>query len=156
MFMQGIYTEAHPMSCMGLREELSKLVPPSSKYVVDLGAGDCDGAASTARALPNARVVALDASPFMLIAGRTQNRGLPNLEFMHALAEATHLPDACVDCVTVTLVFHECSDVAKAAIAQEAKRILRPGGTIILADTPQDDLHTYIGAHEPYRDEWLH
>merc|ERR1712087_341888 len=92
----------------------------------------------------------------MLIAGRTQNRGLPNLQFMHALAEATSLPDSYADCVTITLVFHECSDVAKVAIAQEAKRILRPGGSIILADTPQDDLHTYIGAHEPYRDEWLH
>ncbi len=32
-------------------------------------------------------MIGLDASPFMLVVGKRQNRGLPNLEFKHALAE---------------------------------------------------------------------
>lgn len=156
MFMQGIYKDAHPDSCMGLRRELSAMVPSDSRCVVDLGCGDGDGPACTARALPGASVIGVDASPFMLLAGRTQNAGLPNLRLVHALAEDTGLPDGCADCVTITLVFHECSELGKAAIAQEAKRLLKPGGVLLFADTPQDDLHTYIGAHEPYKNEWVH
>ena len=37
----------------------------------------------------------------------------------------------------------------------EAFRILKPGGTIVFADTPQDDLFTYRGFYEPWKDQWL-
>jgi len=154
MFMQGIYRDAHAESCQGLRAELSKMVPADSRRVVDLGSGCCDGPAITAKTLPNAQVFAVEASPFMLTCGRKQNPSIPNLQFIHALAEDTGLPDGSIDCVTVTLLFHECPYDAKVAIAQEAQRMLRPGGTLVFADTPQDDLHTYVGAHEPFRDGW--
>jgi hypothetical protein len=37
-----------------------------------------------------------------------------------------------VDCVTITLVLHECSDEAKANILGAAFSILRPGGKLVL------------------------
>ena len=98
---QAIYRDAHSDSCMGLRRELSALIPADSQLVVDLGAGDGDGPAATARMLPGAKVLAVEASPFMIIAGRRQNRDCPNLEFRHALAENTHLQAGCADAVSI-------------------------------------------------------
>ena len=40
-------------------------------------------------------------------------------------------------------------------MATEVARILRPGGTLVLTDTPHDDLHDYRGFYEPYKEQWL-
>jgi SAM-dependent methyltransferase len=160
--MQAIYNDAHPESCLGVRRELAAFVPPAAKVVVDLGSGDGDGPSAVARLLPDATVHAVEASPFMIIAGKRQNRdvGSDRLMWHHALAEdlgggKTGLDDGCADCVTITLVLHECSDEGKAAILRSAFNLLKPGGTIVLSDTPQDDLFTFRGFYEPHRDAWL-
>lgn len=154
--MRAIYQDAHPESCEGIRKQLSAFIPKHSKYIVDLGSGDGDGPAITARMLPHANVVAVEASPFMIICGRRQNRDCANLEFHHQLAENTCLQSNTVDTVTITLLLHECSDEGKASILNEAYRILKPNGTIILSDTPQNDLLTYRGFYEPWKHQWVH
>lgn len=153
--MEAIYEDCHPHKCTGLRNELAKLVPENAKLIVDLGAGDGDGPAAVARVRGNARVIAIEASPFMTIVGRRQNRNVPNLEWRHCLAEATGLEAGSCDCVTITLVFHECSDDGKAAIIAEAHRLLRPGGVLVFSDTPPADLQTYRGLYEPWKHHWL-
>ena len=153
--MKAIYQDAHPESCEGIRKQLSTFIPKHSKYIVDLGSGDGDGPATTARMLPDAKVVAVEASPFMIICGQRQNRDCVNLEFHHQLAEKTFLQSNTVDTVTITLLLHECSDEGKASILREAYRILKPNGTIILSDTPQNDLLTYRGFYEPWKHQWL-
>jgi len=153
--MEAIYQDAHPRRSLGLRDELGSLVPADARTVVDLGCGTGDAAAAIARHLPEARVTALDASPFMLIAARHQNAGIANLRFEQGFAEATHFGDASVDAVTITLVFHECPDETKREILAEGLRILRPGGTLVLSDTGQEDLHGYRGFYEPYKEQWL-
>jgi ubiquinone/menaquinone biosynthesis C-methylase UbiE len=100
-------------------------------------------------------VTALEASPFMLIAAKHQNAGLPNLRWVQGLAEQTGLEAGSFDAVAITLVFHECPDTIKRDILAEAFRILRPGGTLVLSDTPNDDLHGYRGFYEPYKEQWL-
>merc|ERR1711865_517952 len=112
--------------------------------------------------LPNATVHAIEASPFMIIAGRRQNKDVSadRLMWHHALAEdmkggKTGLWEGSADCVTITLVLHECSDEAKANILASAFKVLKPGGTVVLSDTPQDDLFTYRGFFEPHREAWL-
>jgi len=152
--MEAIYIDTHPGSCSGLRRELASLVPKDAGFVVDFGSGDGDGPAEVARMLPKARVLAIEASPFMIIVGRRQNRDASNLEFKHSLAEDTGLADGAADCVTITLLFHECSDEGKALIIAEARRVLKPGGTLVFSDTPPDDLHTYRGFYEPWKDQW--
>lgn len=154
--MEAIYTDAHPRKCSGMRTELAKLIPAeAARVIVDLGSGDGDGAASMARLYKDARVIAVEASPFMMIVGRRQNRDAQNLEWKHCLAEATGLESGSVDCVTITLVFHECSDEGKAAIIAEAHRLLRPGGFLLFSDTPPENLQTYRGFYEPWKDQWL-
>lgn len=154
--MEAIYTDCHPNKCMGVRSELAKMVPKDARIIVDLGSGDGDGPAAVARQLPDAKVIAVEASPFMIIVGRRQNRDVSNLDFRHALAEATGLETDSCDCVTITLLFHECSDEGKAAIIKEVGRILKPGGTLVFSDTPPMDLQTYRGFLEPWKDQWLH
>lgn len=153
--MQAIYQDAHPRRCLGMRDELASLVPDGARRVVDLGSGTGDAAAAMARRLPEAQIIAIDASPFMTIAARHQNPGLAKVRFEQGFAEETGLPDASFDAVTVTLVFHECPDLAKERILAECLRVLRPAGTLVLSDTPQDDLHGYRGFYEPYKEQWL-
>ena len=153
--MEAIYQEAHPERSLGVRKELASLVPDTARRVVDFGGGTGDAAAAVARRLPEAQVLSLDASPFMTIVARHQNAGIPNLTLQQGFAEASGLDDESVDAVTITLVFHECPDTIKRDILAEALRVLKPGGTLVLSDTPNDDLHDYRGFYEPYKEQWL-
>ena len=136
-------------------ELLERIPLATPKLIYDLGCGTGDAAAAIARRLPEARITALDASPFMLIAARHQNAGIANLRFEQGFAEATRFEDASVDAVTITLVLHECPDEIKCEILAEGLRILRPSGTLVLSDTGQEDLHGYRGFYEPYKEQWL-
>ena len=147
----------HLIAPLGYSMALSQC--PSSRLAFFSGlclAGDGDGPAAAARLLPHARVVAVEASPYMIIVGQRQNEDVlsRNLSWVHALAEDTGLASSSADVVTICLLFHECSDEAKRAIGHEAFRILRPGGVLVLTDTPQQDLHTYRGFYEPHKDAW--
>jgi SAM-dependent methyltransferase len=152
--MEAIYQEAHPRRSLGVRDEIAALVPGDARVVVDLGAGTGDGAAAIARRLPGAQVTAFEASPFMIIAGRVQNAGVPNLRFEQGLAEHSGLPSGSVDAVAITLVLHECPNAVKRWVLAEVHRVLRSGGALVLCDTAQDDLDGYRGFYEPYREEW--
>lgn len=152
--MEAIYESDHPRKSLGIRDEIAALVPESSRSVVDLGGGTGDSGAAIARRLPDAKVRSIEASPFMMIAGAHQNAGLENLEFVQGLAEETGLGAESVDAVLIILVFHECPDEIKRAILAEALRILKPGGMLIMSDTPNEELHTFRGFYEPYREEW--
>ncbi len=153
--MEAIYEEAHPRKCLGLRDDLASLVPEDARMVVDLGGGTGDLGAAIARRLPDATITSIDASPFMVIAGRVQNQGVSNLRIEQGFAESTGIAGNSVDAATITLVFHECPNKVKRSILDEARRILRPGGSLLLADTPNDELGDYRGFYEPYKNEWL-
>ena len=82
-----------------------------------------------------------------------QNADVPNLRFAQGLVEQSGLRSGSVDAVAITLVLHECPNAVKRAILAEVRRVLRPGGALVLCDTAQDDLHGYRGFYEPYREE---
>jgi ubiquinone/menaquinone biosynthesis C-methylase UbiE len=48
--------------------------------------------------------------------------------------EDTHLPAASFDLVTASFVIHELPPPAICALIAEARRLLRPGGVLLLAD----------------------
>ncbi|MEZ7981645.1 MAG: class I SAM-dependent methyltransferase [Myxococcota bacterium] len=154
--MEAIYEEWHPRRSLGLREEITKLIPTDARTIIDLGGGTGDMGSTVAAALPEADVLTLDASPFMLIAGEVQNGGIDNHRLQQGFAEATGLAEGSVDVALITLVFHECPNTIKRSILDEVLRVLRPGGTLVLSDTPTDDLHGFRGFYEPYKKEWLH
>ncbi len=44
------------------------------------------------------------------------------------------LPDASVDLVVYNFVIHECPEGVIRDLVQEARRVLRPGGVLMMAD----------------------
>ncbi len=84
--------------------------------------------------------------------------------WLHAAAESTGLPDACMDLVSAFLIFHELPQSAAVQILQEARRVLRPGGHVAVMDmNPQSEIYakmppyilTLLKSTEPYLDEYF-
>lgn len=60
--------------------------------------------------------------------------GQRRIRYMHADMEATGLPAESFDLVTASFVIHECPPWAIQGLIREARRLLRPGGVLMLAD----------------------
>ncbi|MDT6986340.1 methyltransferase domain-containing protein [Streptomyces lusitanus] len=109
--------------------ELLSLVPGST--VVDVGCGG--GRAVAELAGRGVHAVGVDPSPRMLAAARAR---WPRDEFREAGAEGLPFPDGSVHGYRADKVFHVLRDPARAVV--EARRVLRPGGRIVLVDQDWD------------------
>ncbi len=78
--------------------------------------------------------VGLDAAPEMIDYARRKARRLTNCRFESGSAEALPFPDASFDVVVSSLMLHHLPDELRPHAAAEMKRVLRPGGTMLLAD----------------------
>jgi len=80
-------------------------------------------------------VIATDIAPAMLAAARrgTSERGLSNVQFTFADAEALPFASGSLDLVTCRAAPHHFSDVP--LTLREVARVLKRGGTYLLADT---------------------
>ena len=74
----------------------------------------------------------IDISPEMVECARMSDRGLSNVEFQIADAEAIPYPDQFFDAATCTISFHHYTDSARAL--SEVHRVLKPGGRFLLLD----------------------
>src|SRR6266576_4342909 len=81
------------------------------------------------------------------------------VRLVEAAAEAIPASDASFDIVTALYLFHELPGNVRQAVAAEIRRVLKPGGTLILVDSLQtgdepeyDALLDYFpyAFHEPY------
>jgi ArsR family transcriptional regulator len=135
-------------SWKGLAEALLRLLPPLE--IVDMGSGE--GAFSLLLALRAKRVIAIDASEKMLEIGRAEadRAGLKNIEFRQGDMEEVPIRDHSVDLVFFSQSLHHALHPERAI--QEAARILRPGGRIVILDLLR---HRFEEARELYADEWL-
>ncbi len=152
--MESIYRSAHPRKSLGMREAIAGFFPADAKLIYDLGAGTGDQSAAIARLSPDCEVVCVEASPFMIIVGQRTQKNVPNLRYIHAMAEDVEVADHSVDAVNISVVFHEIPNFAKHSLLEKAFRMLKPGGTIVLSDVPSMDLDGHRGFFEPYRLEW--
>ncbi len=99
--------------------------------VVDIATGT--GAAARALAARGARVIGIDASPALLAeAARLAAADGLTVDWRHASAEDTRLPDASADAVIVAQAWHWFD---RPRAASELRRILRPGGGIAIIYT---------------------
>lgn len=125
-----------------------RLVPPI--VVADLGAGE--GLISQMLAHRAERVWCIDNSPRMVEVGTALARknGLANLAYKLGDIEDVPLPDRSVDLAILSQALHHANHPQTAV--NEAHRILRPGGQLVVLDLKE---HTFARAHELYGDLWL-
>ena len=103
--------------------------------ILDLGCGTGAMALALARASPSATLIGVDGDPDVLERAQAKARaeGI-ELELHEALADRLPIPDANVQCVVSTLMFHHLAPSMKRAALTEARRVLEPGGRLLICD----------------------
>ena len=103
--------------------------------LLDVGCGPGYLARMLAEATgPDGSVVGIDAAPEMIEYASRRARGLANCLFQPGAAQAIPFADGAFDVVTSSLVMHHLPREERARAAREMLRVLRPGGTLVLAD----------------------
>ena len=115
-------------------DEIRSRVPPGTQRVVDLGGGTGLLASALLADLPSVRCDLVDISPEMLDRARARLDATGRVTFHQTSFDALPLGDATVDAVVSTFALHHVDDLAKAAVAREIHRVLKPGGVVLLVD----------------------
>ncbi|HET6583551.1 MAG TPA: class I SAM-dependent methyltransferase [Nannocystaceae bacterium] len=132
--------------------------------ILDLGCGTGRTLAQLRRALPDARCIGMDLSPYYLSVARDVLAGPPDVELVPGNAESIPLADASVDAVVSVFMFHELPRNARRAVWREVARVLRPGGTFVVVDSVQREDARRIAyfverfadeMHEPFYRDYL-
>jgi cyclopropane fatty-acyl-phospholipid synthase-like methyltransferase len=125
-WVDGIAGQAE--ACDRLVDELAAPIPRDAREILDVGCGLGAGTMRLARRFPEARVTGCNISPWQL--AEAERRGL-----RHTVAlDAADMPfgDGSADAI-VAMESAQHFDT-RAQFLSEAWRVLRPGGTISLAD----------------------
>ena len=135
-------------SWKSLAEVLLRLVPPM--VIADLGAGE--GTFALLLAQRAKKVIAVDSSAKMIEVAREQalRHGVKNVDYRLGDMEEIPIGDGEVDLVFFSQSLHHALHPARAL--EEARRILAPGGRIVILDLVK---HRFEQARELYADEWL-
>jgi ubiquinone/menaquinone biosynthesis C-methylase UbiE len=117
-------------------DEIATIDP---RVVLDVGCGTGTLTIAAANELREARVVGLDGDRKVLDLAR-RKEGSERVAWMEGLADELPFGDGEVDALVTTLVFHHLPLGIKRAALTEARRVLRPGGRLVVADwgKPQD------------------
>ncbi len=135
-------------SWKALAEGLLKIL--NFNVVADLGAGE--GTLSQLLAQRAQQVIAIDHSKKMVAFGKklASENGLPNLEYRLGDIEAPPIDDNSIDLAFLSQALHHATNPARAL--QEAHRILKPQGRLVILDLLQ---HSFDKARELYADTHL-
>lgn len=118
-----------------------------------------------------AQVTGLDLSPYYLAVAQHIQKQEPtsspqktNIQYLHANGEETGLPSEYFDVISCAFLVHELPQRATSNVIREARRLLKPGGTIALIDTSPEAkviqelppaLFVMMKATEPWLDEYF-
>ncbi len=117
---------------------LPALFPPQWT-VADIG---CGTGANAALVAPFVReVICVDQSTPMLDAAKQRLADFGNISFVRAAVEDLPLEDGTVDAVLCLLVLHHVTDPLQGL--RELRRVLRPGGRMLVVDMLQHDREAY-------------
>lgn len=120
---------------LAIRDRILELANPQCRdCVVDLGAGT--GLLALTLAPRVDKVVAVDISEPMLkqLEGAASAEGINNVETVVADLRRLPLEDESATLVVSNYAFHHLQDTGKELALAEARRILRPGGRLVICD----------------------
>ena len=171
----GIWPEAGAEGDAKLRasyhEVIKSQIASSPQDIVDLGCSVGMSTFALGEVYPEAKMTGVDLSPYFLAVAKYRSQQkqaeLSNQKtptWVHAAAEATGLPGAAFDLVSICLVCHELPQKATREIFREARRLLRVGGHLTIMDmNPQSEVYakmppyilTLLKSTEPYLDQYF-
>ena len=133
--LSPIYDGFYRVVPMDPHHEIARRLPPGTRRVLDL----CTGTALVPAVLAAESklfVVGLDLSPEMLAMGRAKlaHAGRTNAALVRADASQLPFRDGSVDAITVSFGLHELPTAVRERAVQEAARVLRRGGVLVVAD----------------------
>jgi ubiquinone/menaquinone biosynthesis C-methylase UbiE len=114
---------------------------PEGGSVLDIGCGTGTFAIALAAARPDAQVAGIDGDPEALALARAKP-GSTTITWSAGLATALPQADASADAIVMSLLLHHLSPAAKHTALVETARVLKPGGSLHVADwgRPHDPL----------------
>jgi ubiquinone/menaquinone biosynthesis C-methylase UbiE len=132
---------------------------PGNARLLDIGSGTGAFLREVKRNYPRLAVTGLDLSaPYLSVAGRRLAHW-SRVELIEGAAEAMPFGEGEFDIVSVIYLLHELPPRTRRAVVEEIRRVLKPGGTLIVVDSLQtgdepdyDGLLDFFpfGFHEPY------
>lgn len=127
-----------------VRQGVIEHIQGQPRRILDLACGTGSTTLLLKKAFPNAEVIGLDLSPYMLVVAdqKAQSAHL-SIQFQQGKAEATGFPNESFDVVTASLLFHETPPAIARDVLRECFRLLKPGGEVVILDGNQGTLrHT--------------
>jgi ubiquinone/menaquinone biosynthesis C-methylase UbiE len=124
-----------------VRQGLIDRIRCQPRRILDLGCGTGSMTLLLKQKFPQAKVVGMDFSPYMLaVADDKASRAQLQIQFLQGNAEQTQFNDNSFDLVTAALLFHETPPEVSRQILQECFRLLKPGGEVLVFDGNQATL----------------
>lgn len=151
-FFRGVDPSDATQAWLGSPDAVDALLDalPEDRVVVDLGAGS--GRLLPALSSRSKAVVAVDDSPTMLERAREvlSARGIDNVDLRRGDLDALPLDAGTADVAVAHMVLHHLPEPAR--LFPSLWRVLRPGGTVLLADFLP---HDQEWMREAMADQWL-
>lgn len=144
---------------------IKEQITQEPERILDLACGVGMSSFALQEIYPQANITAVDLSPYFLSVAQynSQKRNV-NINWKHAPAESTGLPNDSFDLVSIFLLFHELPQNVAKQVLREARRVLRPGGYLTIMDmNPESEnyakmppyVFTLLKSTEPYLDEYF-
>ncbi len=130
-----------PPNEMQVRQGLIDRIRVKPRRILDLGCGTGSTTLMLKQAFPQAQVIGLDLSPYMLVRAEDKAKTAQlDIEWRHGNAEKTGFPAESFDLITISLLFHETPPAVTQSILNECFRLLRVGGEVLILDGNQKTL----------------
>lgn len=135
------------------RQLLDLAGPRPGDAVLDVGCGTGSLALMARKAVgPTGVICGVDASAEMISWARQKARraGI-EADFKQAAAQALPYPDALFDVVLSTLMLHHLPKKARTQLAAEARRVVKPGGRVLVVDFAEESRRKGLRRHLRHR-----
>lgn len=162
---QDAGSDGDPRLRSSYHDILTSQIAKEPRDILDIGCSVGMSTFALQAVYPQAKITGLDLSPYFLaVAHYNSQQRHANINWVHAAAETTGLPDASFDLVSIFLVCHELPQSATRQILGEARRLLRSGGHLAIMDmNPQSEIYTKMPPYiltllkstEPYLDQYF-